>query len=309
MGLFSKLFGGKGKKDKDKQEEQEHEIVRRDENPDVVMVKNEDERMDWAIEKANYTLHHFKDCLSSPKENQNYFSLKARIEDDHAVEHIWLGEPEYDAEGSFYGVVGNVPLNLTNVKLGDRVGVSSDHVSDWMIVEEGRLIGGYTIRALRDAYPAGPERDAFDEQVGLYVDYGEDYFPVDLSTPEGAILSLEAAYQAKDRAIACKDFRREGMMMLEKLGPAVDEEMIAQMAEVLQMAFVNSLEENGFPELDGLNPAFPRRQQLSDDLFQIQEVCKWPDGKYSLEEHYVAKTPDGWKVMNTVDEENMMGPG
>lgn len=312
MGLFSKLFGkGKDKKKKVEQEQQEHEIVRRDENPDVVRVSGEDERMEWAIEKANHTLHYFKDCLSNPKSNQNYFSLKARIEDGQSIEHIWLGDPEYDAEGSFYGIVGNVPLSLKNVKLNDRVGVSAENISDWMIVEEGRLIGGYTIRALREAYPPGPERDEFDQQVGLFVDFGEDYFPLNLDTPEGAILCLEDAYRAKDldRALACKDFRREAMMMLEKLGTAVDDEMIDQMTEVLQLTFIKGLEDEGFPDFTDIKPAFPKRLKLADDLYQIQEVCKYSNGSHSLEEHYVSKTDAGWKVAGLVREDKMIGFG
>ena len=49
-----------------------------------------------------------------------------------------------------FGVVSNEPIDVKCVKLNQKIGIDKNLVSDWMIIENGRLIGGYTIRAMRD---------------------------------------------------------------------------------------------------------------------------------------------------------------
>lgn len=67
-----------------------------------------------------------------------------------------------------------------------------------MIFENGVLIGGYTIRAIRDGLPSNQVAD-FDRSLGgILIDEGEDHFDLNRSTPEGAILSIENAYSMKN---------------------------------------------------------------------------------------------------------------
>ena len=68
MGLLSNIFGKK-------------KVVDREGEPTMVYVPTEDERMNWAIEKANLTLWYFEESLKSPRNYQNYFSIKVRIMD------------------------------------------------------------------------------------------------------------------------------------------------------------------------------------------------------------------------------------
>ncbi len=102
------------------------------------------------MDKSRLTLHHFKGCLKQPKPNQQYFSIKVKLEDAGKVEHIWLTEPSFDNEGNLFGVVGNEPIDVKTVQMNQKIGINENLVSDWMIMESGRLIGGYTIRAVRD---------------------------------------------------------------------------------------------------------------------------------------------------------------
>src|SRR5688500_20135954 len=63
--------------------------------------------------------------------------------------------------------------------------------------------------------------------------------PIDLSTPEAAVLSLEEAYRARDvnAAVKCKDFRTEAVLMLQKVSPqlASDAAIIGKTTEVLEI--------------------------------------------------------------------------
>lgn len=287
MGLLSKLFGNK------------KNVRKRDGNPDVYMMPKESDRMNWGMEKAKLTLHYFKECVENPKVGQQYFSIKARIEDDGKTEHIWLLEPHFDHEVNIYGTIGNEPIDVKNVSINEKIGITNDDVSDWMIIENGRLIGGYTIRAIRDGL-TGNELQNFDKSLGgMSVDDGEDYFLANLETPEGAILSLEQAYDNDDleKSIACKDFHKEAEFMLKKtLQIEIDEEIIDKTADALKLSFIKNMNDKGMPKFKDVKRAF-KRQNLSHDHCVITEICYYPDGGKSEQKLNTFKINKQWKVL------------
>ncbi len=292
MGLFSKLFGKK--KDTKK-------FRNRTNEPVVVDVQSEDEKMNWAIEKSRLTLHYFEDCLKSPKEGQQYFSIKVKIEENEKVEHIWLSDPNFDDEGNLFGIVGNEPIDVKNIALNQKIGIDRKLISDWMILENGRLIGGYTIRAIRDDL-SGDRLQNFDKGLGgMFIDEGEDYFLPSHSSPEGAIVKIEKAFDEDniEKAIDCKDFHKEAELMLAKMGSEdLGEEVILQTAEVLKLSFIKSLQENGMPKFKGIKRAFPKREKISSNHMIITEVCYHPDGGKSIQRLNTYKSDNEWKVLN-----------
>lgn len=287
MGILNKLFGSK------------KNVRKREGNPDVYMMPNESERMNWGMEKARLTLHYFIECVKNPKEGQQYFSIKARIEDNGKTEHIWLMEPNFDNEGNIYGIIGNEPIDVKNVSIDEKIGITFEYVSDWMIIENGRLIGGYTIRAIRDGL-SGTELQNFDKSLGgMLVDDGEDYFLPNLETPEGAILSLEEAYDNDDleKSLACKDFHKEAEFMLKKtIQIEIDKELIDKTAEVLKLSFIKNMTDNGFPKFKDVKRAF-KRQNLSDEQCLVTEICYYPEGGKSEQKLNTYKINDQWKVL------------
>lgn len=285
MGLLSKIFGKKN-------------VEERKGEPDMVYVPNEDERMKWAIEKANLTLWYFEESLANPKAYQTYFSVKVHIIDGVHSEHIWLTNPHFDDEGNLFGTIGNDPIHVKTVKMNQQIGINRDLISDWMSIENGKLIGGYTIRAIRDGIPE-QDRPAFDDSIGMYIDEGVDHFKINLETPEGAILSIEKAYNNKDvdAAIACKDFYEEAKSLLSVMNMEIDQDIINETAEVLQLSFINSIEENGFPDFSTVKNAFPERKKIDDTHWVITEVCWYPDGGKSVQLLNTYKSPKGWVVL------------
>ncbi|TCD28223.1 DUF2314 domain-containing protein [Pedobacter psychrodurus] len=285
MGLLSKIFGKKN-------------VAERKGEPDMVYVPSEDERMNWAIEKANLTLWYFEESLKNPQEYQNYFSIKVLITDGDEGEHIWLTDPHFDDEGNLFGTVGNEPVNIRSVKFNQKIGIQRDLISDWMIIENGRLIGGYTIRAIRDGV-AEKEKAAFDNSIGLYIDEGVDHFKANLETPEGAILAIEKAYNNKDidAAIACKDFFEEAKSLLSVMKMEIDQAIINETAEVLKLSFINNIEEHGFPDFSTVQNAFPARKKVDDTHWVITEVCWYPDGGKSVQLLNAYKSSKGWVVL------------
>ncbi|NII82578.1 uncharacterized protein YegJ (DUF2314 family) [Pedobacter sp. SG908] len=282
---MSKIFGKKN-------------VAEREGEPGMVYVPSKDERMNWAIEKANLTLWYFEESLKNQQAYQNYFSIKVLITDGDEGEHIWLTEPHFDDEGNLFGTVGNEPVNIRSVKFNQKIGIKRDLISDWMIIENGRLIGGYTIRAIRDGIPE-KEKAAFDNSIGLYIDEGVDHFKADLETPEGAILAIEKAYNNKDidAAIACKDFFEEAKSLLSVMKMEIDQDIINETAEVLKLSFINNIEEHGFPDFSTVQNAFPERKKVDETHWVITEVCWYPDGGKSVQLLNTYKSPKGWVVL------------
>jgi len=136
--------------------------------PDVYNVEEENKQMNEAMEKARNTIDIFKKYLKNPKENQTYFSLKAKFGDGDNIEHIWLNQVEYE-DKFFYGNVGNEPVDVKNIKFDQKVSLKLERISDWMIIEDNKLIGGYTIRVLRDRMTE-KERKDFDDSFGVIIE-------------------------------------------------------------------------------------------------------------------------------------------
>lgn len=279
------------------------------EEGNVFNASKEDLQMNWAMEKARLTIDYFRDCLREPQPGQYGLSLKVRLEDGQGTEHMWLHDLSLDDDGLFYGVIDSEPVTVRNVQLGTRIGVPYEAISDWLLVEEGRLIGGYTIRVYRESLEP-KERIAFDREFGLLIDYGIDHFPADMRTPEGAIVSLEEAYTQGDiaAAVACKDFVTEAGMLLAQLPnmDAEDQELLEQTAETLRLSFEAHLRADGMPSFKGFKRAFPEREWIDKDTVLITEICYLPDGHTTFDRLLCTRHGDEWRVgppVNMNDEE------
>lgn len=278
--------------------DEKRETVSREGQPDVFYAKNADSAMNMAMEKARHTLRYFRESLLNPRPDQMAFSLKARIVDGNMVEHIWLNEMSFDDDGLYYGVVNNEPIDVKNVKLGARIGIAGEDVSDWLIVENGRLIGGYTIRAYRDGLP-DDQVAGFDQSIGLYIDEGVDYYEHDMCTPEGAVLCLEDAYTAGDieAAIACKDFLAEAKLLLAKYpGMGENAKFIEKTATALELSFRKFMMENGMPTFEGALRAFPEKEIIDEDTVSLTEICTHPDGRKTVDRLILIRKGEEWRV-------------
>ena len=73
------------------------------------------------------------------------------------------------AGGKLFGQVDNVPENVSSIKLGDKIEIEKYKISDWFYIENNKLIGGLTIRVLRDRM-SSDEKKQFDEEFGVKFD-------------------------------------------------------------------------------------------------------------------------------------------
>lgn len=130
----------------------------RPDNPPIVSVDENDAAMNGAIQRARQEVGTFIQALQNPRPNQSTFAVKKEFTEGDTSEHMWIVSPTYDGS-AFRGRLDNEPGELKNVKLGDAVTISPKEISDWMYVEDDKLVGGYTIRVLRDRLSADEKRE------------------------------------------------------------------------------------------------------------------------------------------------------
>jgi uncharacterized protein YegJ (DUF2314 family) len=123
----------------------------RSENP-VIEVEADDIEMNAAIAHARVTVDEFVKRLQKPKPMDESFSVKKMIEDNGDVEHFWLIDISY-SDGIFTGTVGNVPQSVRNVKFGQKVNVAESEITDWMYLDDGKLVGNFTLQVLLKRMP------------------------------------------------------------------------------------------------------------------------------------------------------------
>jgi uncharacterized protein YegJ (DUF2314 family) len=134
----------------------------------VTYVKDDDPKMNTAMEKARSTVQTFITALKAPQKDQVGFAVKKGFKDGDKTEHMWVSPVVFDG-ANFRGKVNNDPNIVTNVKNGQAVTIGPDELSDWMFIDGNKLVGGETLRVLRDSLPAG-ERAAFDKSVPFTIE-------------------------------------------------------------------------------------------------------------------------------------------
>ena len=115
----------------------------------TVTVADDDATMNAAVAKARETLPQFLVALRSPTPAQRDFAVKAGFTDGDATEYMTVTAVRPDGPG-FRGTLNNDPTAVRDVKRGDEVTVGVERVVDWSYVENGNLVGGHTLRVLRD---------------------------------------------------------------------------------------------------------------------------------------------------------------
>ena len=117
-----------------------------EEDNNVLGVRQEDPEMIEAIHQARGTLGQFLENFISPQPNQTSFLLKVVFEENGEREHIWMADLELHTDPPT-GVVANEP-GLQGLRYMERVPFSPSDVTDWMYLEDGALVGGFTTRLL-----------------------------------------------------------------------------------------------------------------------------------------------------------------
>ncbi len=144
------------------------DVAKGEGEPQYANIPDNDVKMDQAVQKARKSLAKFLSAVRSPAAGQTDFAVKRPFVQGDKIEHIWLRDVTYDGK-VLHGVVDNVPVEVKNVSLDAKTSAAPGEISDWMYLEKGRLVGGYTIRALYRSLSPKEKRE-FEKQAGFRVE-------------------------------------------------------------------------------------------------------------------------------------------
>lgn len=128
----------------------------------TVSCSSEDADMEAAISEAKASFGQFIAAYCDPIEQQTSFLVKVVFDEGEQREHIWLADLDFSGKNPS-GIVANEP-NLSSLKFMQRVEFAPSHISDWMFIEDGYVVGGYTTRVIRSRMTS-EERQQFDAKV------------------------------------------------------------------------------------------------------------------------------------------------
>lgn len=146
----------------------QQDVIEREGEPDIYNTDSDDAEMNEAIDQSRATFKDFSAAFDNRKPTQAYFSIKMAFPTETGSEHIWLSDVTKTKE-TFYGKIDNLPTEVTSVQFGQIIEIDPSKISDWFYVDNGKLIGGLTIRVVRDRMTP-EERKQFDEEYGVIIE-------------------------------------------------------------------------------------------------------------------------------------------
>jgi uncharacterized protein YegJ (DUF2314 family) len=121
------------------------ELQKSSTEPPYYEVPNDHTVMHRAVTQARKTVGEFITALKHPAPGQQDFEVKKPFIQGNEVEHIWLSDVRF-VGNRFQGRVDNQPRKIRGLKLGQLVSVNPNEISDWLYIDNGKLVGGYTVR-------------------------------------------------------------------------------------------------------------------------------------------------------------------
>lgn len=106
---------------------------------------NKDVEMETAFRQARETLDSFIGKIGTSHPARTLVAVKVRfLLPDGSTQDLWVDQISY-RDGSFHGTMGD-DIPSRKLSVDDKIVIKRDDIVDWMIVENAKLIGGYTIR-------------------------------------------------------------------------------------------------------------------------------------------------------------------
>lgn len=107
---------------------------------------NQDGEMESAKAQARAKLPYFWERFERPAPDEEGFALKVGLPySPRDTEHIWTRNIERK-DGKITGIINNRPRDVKGVRLGQRIEIKEQQISDWMFIRRGKMVGNYTVR-------------------------------------------------------------------------------------------------------------------------------------------------------------------
>jgi uncharacterized protein YegJ (DUF2314 family) len=138
--------------------ESEVETVKNSEGQDAFHYKGENALMNAAITEANKTFPLFEQNIFAGEPGTSHFAIKMIFKQSEDEDHLWLTNL-HKKDGFLYGVLYDAPRYAKGIKPGDTMIIKKDRISDWVYGENGKMIGGYTIRVIYNQMKADEKKE------------------------------------------------------------------------------------------------------------------------------------------------------
>jgi len=127
----------------------------------IIETEQTDREIAKIAENARRSLSIFLRALARPETGAGNFCVKYPIiAFDGRAEYVWLNNI-HSRDGVYYGVIANTTRLTDSVNKGDTTTIDTDKITDWMYVQNGKIMGGRSIKYLLEKIP---EKQRTDEQ-------------------------------------------------------------------------------------------------------------------------------------------------
>ncbi len=128
--------------------------------------KQEEVTLDSLGQVANANFADFRKAFAEQKAGTSNFFVKEKyVNDVNREEHLWIRD--ITAKGdTLFGIVDSEPRVTREVKHNDTIVIDPARISDWMYYDNGKLVGGYTLRYERSKLSAEEQKE-FDKKYNV----------------------------------------------------------------------------------------------------------------------------------------------
>lgn len=123
--------------------------LRKSSNAAVIGASGDDPEMEAATAEARKTWPEFVKAFRNKPENTESFSAKFPFDAPDQKEFMWVEVVSINGD-TVVGRLGNDPVWVKDLKLGDEVKMKVSQLSDWMYLKNGEIVGGYTVKVLME---------------------------------------------------------------------------------------------------------------------------------------------------------------
>jgi uncharacterized protein YegJ (DUF2314 family) len=136
-----------------------------DPGPRFDHVRSSDPAYQQTISAAHESIEQFRAMLPADGSPRPDALIKTQLVDGDNSAFMWLNNTATEGD-NFTAELFEVPDTLPNNSVGDRQVVAVKELMDWMVNENGRLTGGFSLRYNR-ARMSDAEKLDFDRHIGV----------------------------------------------------------------------------------------------------------------------------------------------
>ena len=118
-------------------------------NAAVIGASGDDPKMLAATAEARKTWPEFVKAFRNKPENSESFAAKFPFDAPDQKEFMWVEVVSINGD-TVVGRLGNDPVWVKDLKIGDQVKMKISELSDWMYLKDGEIVGGYTVKVLME---------------------------------------------------------------------------------------------------------------------------------------------------------------